>query len=132
MASRKNRSGKSNRRSPESASSAVAQHWRALTGWIDAHRWPVAIAGFLVMFVGAGMGGYWLAERFEPKPAKVTYARIEDIPGLPRYIETEPDQKVPTVEDKPRPRPHFTRGPALKYRRWLSGQAGLPLTAAVP
>src|SRR6478609_7376099 len=105
MASRKNRSGKANRRSPKSASGAVALRWRALMGWIDAHRWPVAIAGFLALFAAAGVGGYWLAERLEPKPAKVTYARIEDIPGLPRYIETEPDQKVPTVEDKPRPRP---------------------------
>src|SRR5687768_11003805 len=105
MPSRKNRSGKSNRKSPKSASGVLAQRWQALTGWIDAHRWPVAIVGFGMLFVAAGVGGYWLAERLDPKPAKVTYARIEDIPGLPRYIETEPGQKVATVEDKPRPRP---------------------------
>jgi polysaccharide deacetylase 2 family uncharacterized protein YibQ len=74
-------------------------------GWIDGHRWPVAIGGFLTLFVAAGLGGYWLAERFDPKPPKITYARIEDIPGLPRYTETEPGQQQPTIEDKPRPRP---------------------------
>ena len=29
--------------------------------------------------------------------------------------------------DKPMPQPHFTRGPAIKYNRWLAGQMGLPL-----
>jgi polysaccharide deacetylase 2 family uncharacterized protein YibQ len=58
------------------------------------------------LFVVALVGGYWLAQRFAPPgPPRETYARIEDIPGLPRYIETEPDQKPATVEDKPRPRP---------------------------
>jgi len=28
--------------------------------------------------------------------------------------------------DKPRPRPYFTRGPAIRYNRWLAGQQGLP------
>lgn len=36
------------------------------------------------------------------------------------------------AQDKPVPRPHFTRGPALKYRRWLTGQAGLPFAAEDP
>ena len=30
---------------------------------------------------------------------------------------------------KPIPRLHFTRGPALKYNRWLVGNIGLPFTA---
>ena len=29
--------------------------------------------------------------------------------------------------EKPVPRHEFTRGPALKYRRWLNGNVGLPL-----
>lgn len=29
------------------------------------------------------------------------------------------------ARDKPVPNLHFTRGPALKYRRWLDGQTGL-------
>ena len=95
MASRKNRSGKSNRRSP-----------RALLAWVQRHRRALTIGGFAFLFVDAIVGGYWIAQRFEPqKPAKVTYARIEDIPGLPHYIETEPGQKPATVEDKPRPLP---------------------------
>ena len=32
--------------------------------------------------------------------------------------------------EKPVPRLHFTRGPALKYNRWLAGNVGLPLEAA--
>jgi polysaccharide deacetylase 2 family uncharacterized protein YibQ len=93
MASRKNRSRKSNRRSPN-----------AVLAWVERHRRAVMIGGFSFLFVGAVVGGYWLAQRFErPKPAKVTYARIEDIPGLPRYAETDPGQKPATVEDKPKP-----------------------------
>ena len=60
------------------------------------------IGGFAFLFVDAVVGGYWLAQRFEPpKPAKATYARIEDIPGLPHYAETDPGQKLGTFEDKP-------------------------------
>lgn len=29
-------------------------------------------------------------------------------------------------EEKTRPIPNFTRGPAMKYNRWLAGQTGLP------
>lgn len=77
-----------------------------MLAWVERHRRALIIGGFAFVFVGAVVGGYWLAQRFEsPKPAKATYARIEDIPGLPRYIETDPDQKPATVEDKPRPHP---------------------------
>jgi polysaccharide deacetylase 2 family uncharacterized protein YibQ len=92
MASRKNRSGKANRRSPN-----------ALLAWVERHRRALIVSAFVFLFVDAVVGGYWVAQRFDPeKPAKATYARIEDIPGLPRYVETEPDQKPATVEDKPR------------------------------
>jgi polysaccharide deacetylase 2 family uncharacterized protein YibQ len=95
MASRKNRSRKANRRSPA-----------VLLAWVERRKRALTIGGAVFLFVGAVVGGYWLAQRLEPaKPAKETYARIEDIPGLPRYIETEPDQKPATVEDKPRPKP---------------------------
>jgi len=33
--------------------------------------------------------------------------------------------RTPAV--KPRPRPRFTRGPAIRYNRWLAGQDRLPL-----
>src|SRR5690348_8602895 len=94
MPSKKNRSGKSNRRSPN-----------ALLVWFQAHRREVIVAGFALLFVGAIVGGYWLAMSFEPAPKKPIYARIEDIPGLPQYTEFEPGQKVATVEEKPRPKP---------------------------
>jgi uncharacterized protein len=93
MASRKNRSGKANRRSPN-----------ALLAWVERHRRALIVSAFVFLFVDAVVGGYWIAQRLE-KPAKATYARIEDIPGLPRYVETEPDQKPATVEDKPRVAP---------------------------
>jgi hypothetical protein len=34
-----------------------------------------------------------------------------------------------TRKEKPLPILHFTRGPALKYNRWLHGNVGLPLEA---
>ena len=37
----------------------------------------------------------------EPPPR---YARIEDLPELPKYTEVEPGQPRPTLEEKPRPR----------------------------
>jgi polysaccharide deacetylase 2 family uncharacterized protein YibQ len=97
MPSKKNRRRKSNRRSPAALAPLLA--------WFDAHRRPAMIAGFAVLFVGAIVGGYWLAQRFEPQTKKPIYARIEDIPGLPQYTELEPGEKVATVEEKPRPKP---------------------------
>src|SRR5436190_216547 len=105
MASRKNRSGKGNRRSPALAASALGGRWAALIAWVDAHRWHAATIGFLMLFLAAMPAGYWIAQWLEPQPTRVTYARIEDIPGLPIYVETEPDQKPATVEEKPRARP---------------------------
>jgi len=93
MPSKKNRSRKSNRRSPSE-----------LLVWFDAHRREAIIAGFAFLFVVAIVGGYWLAKSLEPAPKKPIYARIEDIPGLPQYTEFEPGQKVATVED-PVPQP---------------------------
>src|SRR5689334_4122816 len=103
MASRKNRSRKSNRRSPN-----------AVLVWVERHRRALVVGGFAFLFVDAVVGGYWLAQRFErPKPVKVTYARIEDIPGLPHYIETEPEQKLGTFEDKPKPHPQPQPAPQV-------------------
>ena len=34
-----------------------------------------------------------------------------------------------TPPAKPNPVPNFTRGPAIRYNRWLQGQAGLPFIA---
>jgi len=100
--------------------------WRAFAGWIHTHRWHAATIGLLLLFAGGLVGGYWIAGRVDgsdrdkiarnaledmkrgaqapPPPLRETYARIEDIPGLPRYTETEPGQQRATVEEKPRTR----------------------------
>ncbi|TAJ37504.1 MAG: divergent polysaccharide deacetylase family protein [Reyranella sp.] len=76
----------------------------------------------LLMFFGSLFGGYWAAEWFEsidrdrlaretieemkrgtPGEPEPKYARIEDIPGLPKYTEVEPGKPRPTLEEKPRP-----------------------------
>ncbi len=129
MASRKNRSGKANRRSPKpppSRRERLRARFRAIATWIEAHRWHSIVVGLLLMFCGSLFGGYWAAEWLdamdrdrlardtieemkrgtspnsaaEPEPK---YARIEDIPGLPKYTEVEPGKPRPTLEEKPRP-----------------------------
>jgi polysaccharide deacetylase 2 family uncharacterized protein YibQ len=123
MASKKNRSRKANRRSPKPAAGwrdRLAWRWQGLVRWVEAHRWHSIAAGFLVLFAGSAIGGYWLATRLDSKdsaqivrealsdmkrdtapPPPQKYARIEDIPGLPQYSEAEPGQGT-TIEDKPR------------------------------
>jgi polysaccharide deacetylase 2 family uncharacterized protein YibQ len=90
---------------------------------MHAHRWYSIAAGLLALFGVSVLGGYWIAERLdvrggntlaretlddmkrnvatsEPAPR---YARIEDLPGLPKYTEAQPDEARTTLEDKPRP-----------------------------
>lgn len=125
MASRKNRSGKANRRSPKPPPSRLERsrtRFRAVGTWIEAHRWHSLVVGLLLLFLGSLVGGYfgagWLesldrdrlaretieemrrGRQVEPEPK---YARIEDIPGLPKYTEVEPGKPRPTLEEKPRP-----------------------------
>src|SRR5262245_1139978 len=124
MASKRNRSRKANRKSPN----WLAVRARTVAAWIDAHRWHAAIAAFAVLFIASSVGGYWIARRLDGRdsqratsealqdmkrtaaatpepspPASPRYARIEDIPGLPRYTEVEPGQPRNTVEEKPKP-----------------------------
>jgi uncharacterized protein len=126
MASKKNRSRKANRKSPKLNNRLVGR-WRALLAWVDAHRWHAAGIAFVVLFVASLAGGYWIAQRFDPKPAEASkpgprYARIEDIPGLPRYTETEPGQQRGTIEEKPRasrPAPQAAAlAPAAEQPAW--------------
>jgi polysaccharide deacetylase 2 family uncharacterized protein YibQ len=113
-----------NRRSPKSARSArdhVWQRFGAVVDWVDAHRWHSIIAGLVLLFVGSLFGGYWIAERLElkdsdrlardtleemkrsaPGDPAPRYARIEDLPGLPKYTDAEPGQPRVTLEEKPR------------------------------
>jgi len=127
MASRKNRSRKANRKSPQlppGLGERLRQRFERLSAWLHARRWAGIVAGALLLFAASLVGGYWLAERLGgdadrlvrdtledmkrgsarvPAPAS-RYARIEDLPDLPSYIEVEPGQSRPTLEEKPRPK----------------------------
>jgi polysaccharide deacetylase 2 family uncharacterized protein YibQ len=126
MASRKNRSRKANRKSPQLPPGLGERlKWRFETffAWLHARRWIAFVAIGLLLFGASLVGGYWLAQRLEgsdgerlaretleemkrgsvPAPAP-RYARIEDLPDLPKYTEVEPGQPRPTLEEKPRPK----------------------------
>jgi uncharacterized protein len=122
MAPKKNRSRKANRRSPKAPGyllESFTARSAAARAWLAAHSWPAIVGSLVVLFAGSLTGGYWIAEHLDSSdrdrlaretlqamkksepPAR--YASIDEIPGLPRYKETE--QPVATVEEKPRPRP---------------------------
>ena len=107
MASRKNRSRKSNRKSPKKPGPArawLSLRFRAVLGWAEARRGTSIAVGIVVLFLGSLVGGYWIAQRLaSPAVPTPKYASISEIPGLPHYQETE--QKLPTIEEKPRARP---------------------------
>lgn len=124
MASRKNRSRKANRKSPKAAPTLrdrLQRRFEAIVIWIDAHRWHAIIGGLVLLFAASLFGGYWIAERLEsgdrdrlardtleemkrntPGEPPAKYARIEDLPGLPKYTDSEPGQPRPTLDEKPR------------------------------
>jgi uncharacterized protein len=129
MASKKKRSGKANRRSPKlppGPGERLRARFRALGASINGHRWQSIVVGLLLMFCTSLFGGYWAAgwldsidrdrmaretleEMKRGTPAdpatgpEPKYARIEDIPDLPKYTEVEPGRPRPTFEEKPRP-----------------------------
>jgi polysaccharide deacetylase 2 family uncharacterized protein YibQ len=126
MASRKNRSRKANRRSPQPPpgfGERLRQRFDGLFARWAARRWYVIAAAMLLLFCASLVGGYWLAQRLDlsdgERLARETleemkrggtpeagprYARIEDLPDLPKYNEIEPGKAPPTLEEKPRPR----------------------------
>ena len=64
MASRKNRSRKANRKSPQlprGLSERLRQRFEGLFAWFYARRWVAIVAGALLLFGGSLIGGYWLA-----------------------------------------------------------------------
>src|SRR5476649_1253630 len=120
MASKKNRSRNSNRKSPKAGApwrDRLAWRWRGLVDWVERHRWPSIAIGFAVLFFGSIVGGYWFANTLDSldrdRLARDTlsdmkrdagsekYASIDQIPGLPRY--EEQGAAVQTHEEKPRP-----------------------------
>jgi hypothetical protein len=127
MASRKNRSGKTNRRSPKRSAGFAGRlqaRYDALVAWISAHRWHSIVIAVIALFVGSVLGGYWIAERLDLRSSDQVardtieemkrsasssapvvapkYSRIEDLPDFPKYSEAEPGKPTPNVEEKPR------------------------------
>ncbi|MFI5000367.1 MAG: divergent polysaccharide deacetylase family protein [Reyranellales bacterium] len=144
MASKKNRSRKSNRKSPKAAprwSDRFRTGYRSLIDWIAAHRWHSIVAAVALLFAGSLVGGYWIAGRLDsidrerltretldqmkrdaPPGPETRYARIEDIPGLPQYTEARPNGPRATLEEKPRvasaaPAPAAALAPEATWRR---------------
>ncbi|MFO1080766.1 MAG: divergent polysaccharide deacetylase family protein [Reyranellaceae bacterium] len=146
MASRKNGSRKGNgrrARAPESWRDRLEQRWAVVRAWMAAHRWHSVALGIVLLFAVSALAGYWLAERLDLKAgdqvARETledmkrsapatgatsppprYARIEDLPDLPKYTEVEPGQTRPSVdEEKPRvARPQQQAAAASSSEAW--------------
>src|SRR5262252_4697536 len=118
MASRKNRSGKANRRSPKAAS-GVADRLRRLgtaaVAWIDAHRWHSIALGMLLLFTASLMVGYWLAERLEMKDGD-RLAR-DTLQEMKRGASSDSGPRA-TVEEKPRARPQQLAAAASSVETW--------------
>ena len=154
MASKKNRSRKSNRRSPKTPGSLhtwFTVRRAAIQTWVEGHRWHSITLGISALFIASLVGGYWIAQRLESSdrdrlaretleqmkkeapPAK--YASIDEIPGLPRYKETE--QPVATIEEKPRARPQVLVAAVSPQVAWKRNAVpfgdlnGRPLVAIV-
>ena len=126
MAPRKNRSRKQNGRSPKKPPDwrqRLRRRWDGLVAWLAGGRWYALIGGLLVLFGASVLGGYWVAARLDLREGNTLaretlddmkrsapassdsaprYARIEDLPGLPKYTEAEPDEARTALEDKPR------------------------------
>ena len=68
MASRKNRSRKANRKSPQlppGLGERLRRRFEGLFAWFEARRWVAVVVGALLLFGASLVGGYWLAERLE-------------------------------------------------------------------
>lgn len=108
---------------PPGSGERLRQRFDGLLAWLHARRWVGIAVGALFLFGTSLVGGYWLAERLgagdgdrlardtledmkrgSPTAAPPKYARIEDLPELPKYTEVEPGQPRPTLEEKPRPK----------------------------
>src|SRR5258708_33253488 len=100
MASRKNRSRKSNRRSPKKGGALrnrLRQRWIAVVAWIEAHRWHSFVAGLALVFVASLFGGYWLAERLESKDDDALARGTID--EMRRATTAEPAPRYARIED---------------------------------
>jgi polysaccharide deacetylase 2 family uncharacterized protein YibQ len=112
--------------------------------WCQARRWYVIAPALVGLFAISVVGGYWIAQRLElgdgdrlardtleemkrgdapsaaasSSEATPRYARIEDLPGLPKYTEADPGQPQPTVEEKARPKVQVAAAAASSAEAW--------------
>lgn len=128
MASRKNRSGKANRRSPKAAagfSERLRARLEGVVAWGGSRRRLAVAALAILAFAASLVGGYWLAgtldirETMRPAVPETRYARIEDLPEFPKYTEAEPGKPRATLEEKARPaRPQQVAAAATAEQAW--------------
>jgi polysaccharide deacetylase 2 family uncharacterized protein YibQ len=143
MASRKNRSGKANRRSPKAParlSERLAARLNALGTWFGSRRLLAIVAAVIVMFAASLVGGYWLAQKLDTRDGdrivrdtledmrrgaqsgavpESRYARIEDLPEFPKYSEAEPGKPRATLEERVRPtKPQQVAAAAATEQAW--------------
>ncbi len=127
MASRKNRSGKANRRSPKAPaglSERLGVRLGAVVTGLRSRRLLAIVVAVVLAFAASLVGGYWLAKKLDTLDGdrivrdtledmrrgaqsgttpEQRYARIEDLPEFPKYTEAEPGKPRPTLEEKARP-----------------------------
>ena len=146
MASKKNRSGKANRRSPKrppGLGDRLRARFGGLLAWVEAHRWHSIVVAVVLMFGGSLFGGYWLAQRLDltdrdraardtledmkrsassaTRETQPKYARLEDLPDFPKYSEAEPGKPRATLDEKPRqqpPKPQQVAAAASAEQTW--------------
>src|SRR6266404_628982 len=145
MAAKQNGRRKANRKSPKRPDTAfwrfvtqVGVRWTLRIDWAKAHRVSAIAIGLAALFLFGLLGGHWLAERLDSlaseqvvrdtlkdmkREAESTsppprYARIEDLPGLPRYSEAEPGAPTATFEEKPRAPPPQVAAAAQPEQAW--------------
>lgn len=93
----------------------------------------------IVLFFGSLFTGYWIAQRLDlrssdqiardtleemkrsasatPSVPGPKYARIEDLPGFPKYSEAEPGKPRPTLEEKAKPQQVAAASAEQTWRR---------------
>ncbi|TAJ29237.1 MAG: hypothetical protein EPO67_15525, partial [Reyranella sp.] len=143
MASRKNRSGKANRRSPKAPASLFERFQTRLNAavtWLGSRRLLAIVAAVIVLFAGSLVGGYWLAQKLDSRDGdrivrdtledmrrgaqsgavpETRYARIEDLPEFPKYSEAEPGKPRATLEERARPaKPQQVAAAATAEQAW--------------
>lgn len=112
MASKKNRTGKSNRKSPKSTgslrarvASRVGARLSGLRPWLASHRLLSIVFGVLLLFGASLTGGYWLAQRLDSRASDATVR--ETLEAMKRSAgsnaagPTQPQPKYNSIDEIP-------------------------------